>query len=178
MSAEPTSKAVLIREARADEMDLVRDLFTEYARSLDFDLSFQNFEEELATLPGKYAPPLGGLWLAFRGDEAAGCVALRPFDEGRCEMKRLYVRPQFRGLKIGERLLEHFLKEAREIGSGKNSGGHYQSVVLDTIQPLMSKAIAMYKSVGFREIPPYRPNPIRGAVYMELTLKPPSGRGF
>lgn len=151
-----------IREARDDEMGLVRELFLEYARSLDFDLGFQNFEEELASLPGKYARPEGCLLLAFWDGAPAGCVALRPFDPGRCEMKRLYVRPEFRGKKIGDALLEKFLTAAREL--------RYQSVTLDSVQPLMSRAIAMYKSVGFREIPPYRPSPVRGAVYLELTL--------
>lgn len=157
-----------IRDARPDETGLVRELFLEYARSLDFDLSFQNFDEELSTLPGKYAPPEGRLLLAFWEGEPAGCVALRPLDPGRCEMKRLYVRPGFRGKKIGDALLARFLAEARAAG--------YQSVTLDSVQPLMSRAIAMYKSVGFREIPPYRPNPVRGAVYLELQLNAPSGR--
>ena len=168
---------VLIREARADEMELVRELFREYAQGLDFDLSFQNFDEELATLPGKNAPPMGRLFIAFHGGEAVGCVALRPFDEGRCEMKRLYVRPGYRGKRIGEALLERFLNDAQAIKlEGRVT--HYQSVVLDTIQPLMSRAIAMYKRFGFREIPPYRPNPIRGAVYLEATLNRISGPGI
>jgi putative acetyltransferase len=186
---------VTIREAREDEMELVRDLFREYARSLQLDLAFQDFDEELASLPGKYSRPIGRLLLAFAGVEAAGCVGLRPFDEGRCEMKRFYVRPEHRGKRIGEKLLGRFLEEAQRIeniressslrGAGKEdqgikneTSGHYQSVVLDTIEPLMSKAIAMYKRFGFREIPPYRPNPLRGALYMELRLEARSGSGF
>ena len=151
-----------IREAQAEEMDRVRELFLEYAESLDFDLSFQNFQEELATLPGHYAPPGGCLWLAYSDDRLAGCIALRSFDENRCEMKRLYVRPAFRGEGIGKALIEQFLQKARAL--------HYQSVTLDSIQPLMSRAITVYKSLGFCEIPPYRPNPVRGAVYLELKL--------
>jgi len=170
---------VLIRDARPDEMGVVRELFLEYSRWLDFDLGFQGFEEELAGLPGKYARPLGRLLLAFCDGEAAGCVALRPFDERRAEMKRMYVRPAFRGRRIGEALVLRVVREAEEIAAGTESGeAHYQSVVLDTIQPLMSQAIAMYKRLGFREIPPYRPNPQRGALYMEVELKPTSGRGI
>ncbi len=203
MNKEPKSSPVLIREAKADEMQVVRELFREYARSLELDLAFQDFDAELATLPGKYARPWGRLLLAVVGHEVVGCVALRPFDEGRCEMKRLYVRPTHRGMRIGEALIERFLDEARGIGkggeldtaSGQRAGdaqsslgsardlasgvpsgsppesrSHYQRVVLDTISPLMSGAIAMYKKMGFREIPPYRPNPMRGALYMELKL--------
>ena len=144
-------------------MELVRELFQEYARSLNFDLSFQNFEEELATLPGNYRPPSGRLLVAFCGTEATGCVGLRRFDEHRCEMKRLYVRPGYRGRRIGELLAERFMEEARSIEG-------YQSVLLDTIQPLMSRAITLYKKMGFREIPAYRANPMPGAVYMECLL--------
>jgi putative acetyltransferase len=151
-----------LREPHPNELSLVRELFVEYAGTLDFDLSFQDFEEELATLPGKYTPPAGCVLLAFVENQPAGCVAMRPFDDGRCEMKRLYVRPAFRGQRIGEALIDRFTAAARQKG--------YQSVVLDTVEPLMSRAIAMYKRLGFREIPPYRPNPIRGAMYLELQL--------
>lgn len=178
MSAKPSFDEVVIREAYPEEMGLVRELFREYAHSLDFDLGFQNFEEELANLPGSYASPYGRILLAFCGAEAAGCVALRPFDERRCEMKRLFVRPAHRGKGVGEALIERFLEEARAIALGPHSegaGGYYESVVLDTIQPLMSRAIAVYKKVGFREIPAYRPNPVGGALYMELELKPGFG---
>jgi putative acetyltransferase len=163
MTTQPSSDQVLIRDAREDEMDLVRELFREYAGSLNFDLSFQNFEEELATLPGNYRPPTGRLLVAFCGTMAAGCVGLRRFDNRRCEMKRLYVRPGYRGRRIGELLAERFMEEARSIGG-------YQSVLLDTIQPLMSRAITLYKKMGFREIPAYRANPMPGAVYMECKL--------
>jgi putative acetyltransferase len=182
MKLEPSSSAVVIREARPDEMGLVRELFVEYAQSLGFDLGFQGFEEEVATLPGKYARPMGRLLLALCGEEPAGCVGLRPFDARRCEMKRLYVRPAYRGRGIGEALLGRFLKEARgieaaegDLGSDIGNNPRYRSVVLDTIEPLMLRAVAMYKKAGFREIPPYRPNPLRGAVYLELALDSPSG---
>jgi putative acetyltransferase len=163
MMTELTSKEVVIREARADEMDLVRDLFREYAASLGFDLGFQNFDEELATLPGQYARPAGRLLLAFWRKELAGCVALRAFDDRRCEMKRLYVRPGHRGRSIGDALIARFMQEARETG-------RYESVLLDTIQPLMSRAMTLYKKMGFFEIAAYRSNPIAGAVYLECKL--------
>jgi putative acetyltransferase len=163
MTTQPSSDQVLIRDAREDEMDLVRELFREYAGSLNFNLSFQNFEEELATLPGNYRPPSGRLLVAFCGTMPAGCVGLRQFDQHRCEMKRLYVRPSYRGRRIGELLVDRLMEEARSIGG-------YQSVLLDTIQPLMSRAITLYKKMGFREIPAYRANPMRGAVYMECKL--------
>jgi putative acetyltransferase len=163
MTTQPSSDQVLIRDAREDEMDLVRELFREYAGSLNFNLSFQNFEEELATLPGNYRPPSGRLLVAFCGTMLSGCVGLRQFDEHRCEMKRLYVRPSYRGRRIGEVLVDRFMEEAQSIGG-------YQSVLLDTIQPLMSRAITLYKKMGFHEIPAYRANPMPGAVYMECKL--------
>ena len=176
MSAEPRSSTITIREARPDEIPVVRDLFREYACSLNLDLTYQDFEEELATLPGKYARPAGRLLLALEGDYPAGCIALRPLDKGTCEMKRLYVRASHRGLRLGEALIARFLEEARRAGSQEEKlldSGHvpgYQRVVLDTVYPLMSAAVAMYKRMGFREIPPYCPNPMRGALYMEFRL--------
>ena len=149
----------VIRQAREDEMSVVRELFLEYAATLDFDLSFQSFDKELAGLPGGYAPPLGCLLLAWAGEEPVGCVALRPLDERTGEMKRLYVRPSQRGKGLGEMLVRRVIEQAP-----------YQRVVLDTVYPLMNAAIAMYKRMGFREIPPYRTNPIPGALYMEIKL--------
>lgn len=143
-------------------LDLARMLFREYAGTLGFDLGFQGFEEELASLPGRYAPPDGRLLLATYEGLNAGCVALRKLGNGVCEMKRMYVRPAFRGLKLGRRLGESILSEARTAG--------YTRMRLDTIAT-MQQARTLYASLGFREIAPYTFNPIEGAVYMECVWK-------
>jgi GNAT superfamily N-acetyltransferase len=139
-----------------------RELFQEYEKSLGVNLCFQNFEQELAGLPGHYAPPAGRLLLAEYEAQLAGCVALHKWETGICEMKRLYLRPAFRGKGLGRALAETIIAEAREIG--------YQHMRLDTIEPIMKDAVEMYRKLGFREIAPYRPNPIAGAMYMELQL--------
>jgi ribosomal protein S18 acetylase RimI-like enzyme len=139
-----------------------RELFLEYAQSLGFSLCFQSFDKELADLPGDYAPPDGRLLLAEHDGQLAGCVALHRLDATSGEMKRLYVRPNFRGLRLGRTLAERILSEAASIG--------FQRVRLDTIQGKMDDAIALYRRLGFREIEPYRQNPIAGALYMELEL--------
>ena len=140
---------------------MARDLFFEYAESLDVSLCFQGFDEELATLPGSYAPPRGGLWLAKQGGQAAGCVAMRPLDERRCEMKRLYVRPEFRGTGLGRRLAECAIGFARSCG--------YRSMVLDTL-PDMEAARALYRSLGFTPCAPYYDNSGIGSDCFELVL--------
>jgi len=144
-----------------------RELFLEYAKSLGFSLCFQNFDNELAGLPGDYAPPGGRLLLAGYEGQLAGCVALHKLalqedDDEICEMKRLYLRPHFRGKGLGRALADRIIAEARGIG--------YRRMRLDTVEPMMKDAVAMYRKIGFKEIAPYRPNPIAGALYMELQL--------
>jgi len=139
-----------------------RELFLEYAQSLGFSLCFQNFDKELAGLPGDYAPPDGRLLLATYENQLAGCVALHQLEPQICEMKRLYLRPQFRGKGLGRVLADQIIAEARQIG--------YQRMRLDTVEPVMKDAVAMYCVIGFQEIRPYRTNPIAGALYMELQL--------
>ncbi len=139
-----------------------RELFLEYAQSLGFSLCFQSFDKELANLPGDYSPPEGRLLLAQYEDQLAGCVALHKLEPGICEMKRLYLRPYFRGKGLGLALAQKILAEARQIGYGR--------IRLDTVEPVMKDAVAMYLRLGFREIAPYCANPIPGALYMELLL--------
>jgi putative acetyltransferase len=139
-----------------------RELFLEYAQSLGFSLCFQNFDKELAELPGDYAPPEGRLLLAEFAGQLAGCVALHRLDHDTCEMKRLYLRPQFRGKRLGRALADCIILEARSIG--------YRRMRLDTVGPVMKDAVVMYRKIGFKEIAPYRPNPMAGTLYMELQL--------
>ncbi|UCG46375.1 MAG: GNAT family N-acetyltransferase [Phycisphaerales bacterium] len=143
------------------ELQCIRAMLGEYSGSLEFDLSFQDFDEEIARLPGDYSPPEGVLLLAISDGEAAGCVGLRKLDERTCEMKRLYVKPQLRGLGIGRALVETLIEKTRGMG--------YTAMLLDTV-PSMQIAKALYASLGFRRISPYRYNPIEGAVFMELRL--------
>lgn len=144
------------------DIKFVRELFKEYTASLGFDLAFQDFKKELDDLPGEYSPPDGCILLAKDKEQIAGCVALRKMDENICEMKRLYVRPGFRGEGIGRKLSVAIVDKAREIG--------YKYMRLDTV-PSMKEAIALYHSLGFKEIEPYRYNPIEGATFMELELE-------
>jgi len=139
----------------------VKELFMEYANSLGFDLSFQNFDQELSELPGNYAYPNGTLLLAVFQEKPVGCVALRKIDEEICEVKRLYVKDKYRGKKIGKSLLNEIVKEATKIG--------YKYMRLDSLST-MKEAIKLYESTGFKEIEPYRYNPLDGAVYMQLEL--------
>lgn len=142
-----------------------RELMLEYAASLGFDLCFQGFDEEMRLLPGKYAPPAGRLFLACWEGKTAGVIALRALSEaGLCEMKRLFVRPEFRSHGIGRVLAEHLIREAAEIG--------YTRMRLDTVPGKMDRAIAMYRELGFRETVPYYKSPVEQTLYMELALKP------
>jgi ribosomal protein S18 acetylase RimI-like enzyme len=152
----------IIQAASAGDIERVKELFREYEKSLDVDLCFQGFEQELAGLPGAYTPPRGRLLLAIDGGRPAGCVALRPLGPDACEMKRLYLRPEFRGRRVGRLLAERILAEARAIG--------YARMRLDTL-PTMTEAIAMYRALGFAEIAPYYANPVPGALFMELALR-------
>jgi putative acetyltransferase len=144
------------------QIGVVRELFLEYERSLGFSLCFQNFDKELADLPGDYASPDGRLLLAEYEGHLAGCVALHKLSGEVCEMKRLYLRPQFRGKGLGRALADRIIAEAHHIG--------YTRMRLDTVEPVMKDAVAMYRRIGFVEIPPYCANPIAGALYMELQL--------
>ncbi len=156
-------KMIRIVEANTDDLIAkAKELFQEYAESIGFDLCFQNFEQELDEFPGKYSPPMGRLFLALSENHPIGCVGLRSFDKGICEMKRLYVRPDFRGRKVGRRLTEATIKAGKVIG--------YEIMRLDTL-PSMETANILYKSLGFKQIDPYRHNPIKGAIYMEMDLR-------
>jgi len=148
-----------IDHVTAEDIPTLRELFREYEAELPFDLSFQNFEDELASLPGRYASPTGRLLLAVSGGDPVGCVALRQIGDGTCEMKRLFVRPAFRGQGIGQALAEAIVEEARRIG--------YKRMRLDTV---LEPAKGLYRSMGFYEIPPYQDVPIPGVVFMELEL--------
>jgi putative acetyltransferase len=186
MSADSKSSSVpsvpsvkglsFVQASSVTDIAQARELFLEYEKSLGFSLSFQNFDKELAGLPGDYAPPAGRLLLAVHEGQLAGCVALHKLaakddsepasevykEDGYefCEMKRLYLRPQFRGKGLGRALADRIITEARAIG--------YKRMRLDTIEPIMKDAVAMYRRLGFQEIAPYRANPMPGTLYMEL----------
>jgi ribosomal protein S18 acetylase RimI-like enzyme len=147
----------MLRIERAADMRLVREMLEEYGHATNVDLSFQDFDHELATLPYEYDPIL----IAWSDDAAAGCVALRKIDDGICEMKRLYVRPAFRGKDIGRSLAVAIIAEARQRG--------FVRMRLDTL-PDMNQAMQLYESLGFRDIAPYRFNPIEGSRFMELVF--------
>ena len=158
----------VIQAQSEEQLATVRELMLEYAAWLEFELCFQGFEEELRTLPGKYALPQGRLLLALWNGEAAGIGALRPLKEaGVCEMKRLYVRPGFRGHSIGLALSQRLIQDAAEIG--------YERMRLDTVPGKMDSAIAMYQRLGFAPIEPYYGTPISQTLFMELALAKGAG---
>jgi ribosomal protein S18 acetylase RimI-like enzyme len=151
-----------IIDANSSHIPVIREMFQEYADWLGVSLCFQNFEKEVAELPGEYARPEGRLLIAQGEDEIAGCVALRKLEPGISEMKRLYVRPAFRGQQLGRQLTTRVIEAARLMG--------YEKMRLDTLPGRMDRAIAMYRSLGFQEIPRYYDNPYDAAIYMELML--------
>ncbi len=157
-----SSRQIVIAPAKgAQAMEAVRELFIEYQQWLDVDLCFQDFDEELASLPGKYSPPAGGLWLAHADGRLAGCIGLRPLEDGECEMKRLWIRPDFRGIGLGRRLAETCIRAAPVAG--------YRTMCLDTLG-FMAEARALYESFGFCEIPAYYDNPLEDVRYLSLDL--------
>ena len=156
------SRIDLLQATLPEHIEQARGLFLEYGRSLGFSLCFQSFDEEVKNLPGAYGPPSGRLLLARYADHAAGCIALRQLQAGICEMKRLYVRPEDRGLGLGRILVERLIAEARSIG--------YERMRLDTIASAMKDAIALYRRLGFVEIAPYSAIPVESALWMELLL--------
>lgn len=162
MTGRDRKRFSIIMAQRGSGLDAARSPFKEYADSLEFDLDFQDFDRELAYLPGAYAEPKGRLLLATIDGESAGCIALRPLSPLVCEMKRLYVRPGFRQSGLGRVLVETLIQNAHTIG--------YTRMRLDT-SPYMAAASRLYKTFGFVNIPPYCFNPIEGATYMELKLK-------
>ena len=146
------------------DIEQARTLFREYETWLGMSLCFQNFENELANLPGQYAPPGGRLFLAYIDGELAGCIALKKFEDNICEMKRLFLRENARGHGLGKQLIEEVIDEARAIG--------YKKMRLDTFPPKMGKAVSLYESHGFYPIEPYYYNPHEGVLFMELQLLP------
>ena len=152
----------IVQAETTGQIEQARAIFREYEAWIGLALCFQNFDEEVASLPGKYAAPEGRLFLAFAHGQLAGSIALRKLADGICEMKRLFVKDEFRGQKIGIALIEKLIAEAREIG--------YEKMRLDTFPPKMAKAVGLYESYGFQEIPPYYPNPYGDTLFMELDL--------
>jgi ribosomal protein S18 acetylase RimI-like enzyme len=161
----PSNKIILEEATSQTQLALARDLFLEYASSLEISLGFQDFEAELAALPGKYTRPSGRLLLGCEGGQTSGCVALRQLEPGVCEMKRLYIRPSARGKGLGRLLAEAIITAANEIG--------YERMRLDTLNS-MEPALCLYHSLGFRQIKPYYANPDERAVFMELALRQPA----
>lgn len=162
MNKPARDEITIIEAARSEEIAEIRRLFRAYADWLNVDLCFQGFEQELASLPGSYAPPKGRLLLAKARDVSAGCVGLRPLEEGICEMKRLWVEPSFSGLGLGRGLAEMIVAAGRELG--------YETMRLDTMPDRLKAAGHIYETLGFKEIPDYYDNPLEGVSMYELAL--------
>lgn len=159
----PTStELTFVQVTTREEIEQARSLFEEYAAALGISLCFQNFEQELATLPGKYSPPRGRLLLVLTGEDLVGCVALREIDDDVCEMKRLFLRPAFRGKGFGRVMVDAIINAGREIG--------YKKMRLDTMTGKMDAAIKLYLQAGFREIAPYYDTPVPETKFLELEL--------
>ncbi len=160
---ESSESVIALRPPESqDDIDTIRSLFREYEKAIGIDLCFQDFESELAGLPGRYAPPEGRLYIAYCDSEVAGCVGIRKLADRICEMKRLYVRPRFRGRRIGRILAQKTVDEATKAG--------YTTMRLDTLKT-MTEAISLYESIGFKLAGAYYDNPHPDAVYMELKLR-------
>ena len=157
-----TTMPTIIQAETPGEIALARELFLEYGAIPDFCVCFKGFEDEVQSLPGMYAPPEGRLLLAHIDGEAAGCIGLRKMEPGFCEIRRLYVRPQFRGQRLGRTLAEAIIAQASEAG--------YHTARLGTL-PVMKEAIALYQSLGFSPVAPYKVGALEGAIYMELALR-------
>lgn len=153
----------LVQAGTSDQIEEARKLFREYETGLGISLCFQNFAQELANLPGDYQPPDGRLFLCESDGLVAGCIAMRNLKPGICEMKRLYVRPEFRGKGLGKSMVTAIIHEGRELG--------YERMRLDTLPGRMDEAIALYRTIGFKEIEPYYQNPSPETLYMELELR-------
>jgi len=154
----------IIQVTTPEQIQVAADLFREYQSYLNVDLCFQGFEQELATLPGKYVDPIGAILLAEHDNQIAGCVAIRLLKDNICEMKRLYVKDEFRGLSMGRMLAEAVINKAKQLG--------YEKMQLDTLQRL-ERAIGLYAKLGFKQIRPYYANPLSEVVYWELDLVEP-----
>jgi GNAT superfamily N-acetyltransferase len=163
MQGVKTGGYEIVHADSAEYVEAIRALFREYADGLGFSLCFQGFDEELAGLPGNYSRPRGRILLARLNESDVGCIAMQPLSPDVCEMKRLFVKPAFRGKGMGRLLADAIIREAAD--------ADYRAMRLDTIEPLMPRAITLYRTFGFREIPAYRQNPIAGALHMELLLK-------
>ena len=152
----------LVQAETSEQIETARELFREYQEWLGISLCFQNFDDEVANLPADYRMPNGRLLIAIKDGDVVGCIALRKLTDDACEMKRLFLRPQFRGEGLGREMVQRIIDEAREIG--------YERMRLDTLPRWMDQAIALYEQFGFRDIPPYYDNPVAGARFMELIL--------